>query len=269
MTAPPLTRVPASLKGGPQPQGGAGWARRGRRRKSPGRFGRGQLLGLLLVAGVLASPLARRLPADVGRAAEAVRVEAAPAHPSAESRPALPVAPPLDAPSVEAWADRVGVPVASANPAAPVSSPFGRRVHPVLGGVRHHAGVDLAAPAGSPVLATATGVVVAAGPLGAYGLRVDLHHPASGLTTRYAHLAGFRPGLRVGARVRRGALVGYVGASGLVTGPHLHYEVRDPGGAPLDPAGLARRYRTSYDRAARAYREALAARSGGGGGELE
>lgn len=265
--APPLsrvkTRVPQRVRARPSRR--AERRGHGRPQKSPGRFGLGQLLGLLVVAGVLAAPVLRRAPVDLERAAEAVRARTAPAR----SAPAEGPAPGSVAPSLGAWADRVGVPVASASPAAPVSSPFGRRVHPVLGGVRHHAGVDFAAPAGAPVLATASGVVVAAGPLGGYGLRVDLRHPSSGLTTRYAHLSDLRPGLRVGARVRRGALIGFVGASGLVTGPHLHYEVRDAEGTPLDPAALSRRYRASYERAAQAYRRALAARSRGEGGGAE
>ena len=151
------------------------------------------------------------------------------------------------------WADRVGVPVSAATPPARVSSPFGPRVHPVWGSVRPHTGIDFAAPLGSPVSATASGVVVAAGRLGGYGLRVDVRHPRSGLTTRYAHLDRIAPGLRVGRPLHRGALVGFVGATGVVTGPHLHYEVRDPSGTPVDPAALARRYQADWARARLAY----------------
>ena len=156
-------------------------------------------------------------------------------------------------PNVGEWADRVGVPVLAATPHTHVSSPFGPRVHPVWGGIRTHTGVDFAAPRGTPVSATASGVVVAAGRLGGYGLRVDVRHPRSGLTTRYAHLDRIAPGLRVGRPLHRGALVGFVGATGVVTGPHLHYEVRDPSGTPVDPAALARRYQADWARARLAY----------------
>lgn len=156
-------------------------------------------------------------------------------------------------PGVGEWADRVGVPVSAATPHTRVSSGFGPRVHPVWGGVRTHTGVDFAAPRGAPVASTASGVVVAAGRLGGYGLRVEVRHPRSGLTTRYAHLDRIAPGVLVGRPVRRGALVGFVGATGVVTGPHLHYEVRGPSGAALDPAVLARRYQADWARAFHAY----------------
>ncbi|MFC3174029.1 M23 family metallopeptidase [Novosphingobium bradum] len=108
---------------------------------------------------------------------------------------------------------------------------FGWRVHPLLGGVRLHRGIDLAGPYGAPIHCASEGVVVGTGWHGGYGLLVTLAHP-SGLQTRYAHLGGIAVGL--GQRVRRGDVIGYVGTTGLSTGPHLHYEVRINGMA-IDP----------------------------------
>src|SRR5690606_6821190 len=99
---------------------------------------------------------------------------------------------------------------------------------PILNRVLPHTGVDLAAPTGEPVRATADGIVASAGTQGGYGLLVDLQHP-SGYSTRYGHLSRMAAGLRPGAAVSRGEVIGYVGMSGLATGPHLHYEVRRRG----------------------------------------
>lgn len=156
-------------------------------------------------------------------------------------------------PDVGEWADRVGIPVSAATPPGRISSPFGPRVHPVWGDVRTHTGVDFAAPLGTPVSATASGVVVAAGRRGGYGFCVEVRHPRSGLTTRYAHLSRIARGVRAGLPVRRGTLVGFVGATGVVTGPHLHYEVRGPSGTPLDPAALARQYQSGWAQALHDY----------------
>jgi murein DD-endopeptidase MepM/ murein hydrolase activator NlpD len=87
-----------------------------------------------------------------------------------------------------------------------------------------HKGVDFAAPLGTPVYATGDGVVKSAGRRGGYGNMVTLRH-AAGLATRYAHLSRFADGVRPGASVTRGAIIGYVGSTGYSTGPHLHYEV--------------------------------------------
>ncbi len=115
-----------------------------------------------------------------------------------------------------------------------VSSRFGhQRLHPILNRVLPHTGVDLAAPLGEPVTATADGIVSLAGTQGGYGILVELHHP-SGYSTRYAHLSAIRSGVATGRAVKRGDVIGYVGMSGLATGPHLHYEVRRRG-QPLDP----------------------------------
>jgi len=98
-----------------------------------------------------------------------------------------------------------------------------RRFHPILKLWRKHEGIDYGAPFGTPVEATASGVVTRAGFTGGYGRLVELRH-AGGIRTRYAHLSAIGAGIRPGARVEQGAIVGRVGASGLATGPHLHYE---------------------------------------------
>ena len=118
-----------------------------------------------------------------------------------------------------------GMPVA-----ARVSSGFGWRTHPTLGGHRAHSGVDLAAPYGSPVIATADGIVGQADWRGGYGLFVAVE--SGGVQTRYAHMS--RLNVVAGQRVRRGDVIGYVGSTGRSTGPHLHYEVRVNGRA-VDP----------------------------------
>lgn len=114
-----------------------------------------------------------------------------------------------------------------------VTSGFGIRPHPILGGLRLHAGIDLAAPIGSPVYATMDGYVSAAGWGGGYGLSVRLTR--GGVETRYGHMS--RLAVVAGTFVRKGELIGYVGSTGLSTGPHLHYEVRI-NGRPVDPRGL-------------------------------
>lgn len=117
-------------------------------------------------------------------------------------------------------------------PGARVSSVFGDRFHPVDKEMKLHAGIDLAAPAGTPVRATAPGRVTFAGSRGGYGLTVEIRH-GSGHLTRYAHLSEID--VAAGAEVARGVAIGKVGATGKVTGAHLHYEIRKDG-APVDPA---------------------------------
>lgn len=107
-----------------------------------------------------------------------------------------------------------------------LSSDYGMRTHPVTGGLRAHKGIDLAAPIGTPIFATADGVVSKAEWFGSYGLYVSLQH-GSNLETRYAHMS--RLNVASGQRVRRGDIVGFVGSTGRSTGPHLHYEVRVDG----------------------------------------
>ncbi|MDQ7005796.1 MAG: peptidoglycan DD-metalloendopeptidase family protein [Acidobacteriota bacterium] len=107
---------------------------------------------------------------------------------------------------------------------ARLSSSFGRRRHPVLGYSRMHRGLDFAAPPGTPIYAAGDGRVVAAGWNGSYGRYIRLRHN-SVYETAYAHLRAIARGVRVGARVRQGQVIGFVGSTGRVTGPHLHYEV--------------------------------------------
>lgn len=113
----------------------------------------------------------------------------------------------------------------------PVQSPrftsgFGMRWHPVLGGRRPHMGVDLADPIGTPVHATGDGVVGRADWFSSYGLYVQIEHGGQ-LETRYGHMS--RLNVAAGQFVHRGDVIGYVGATGRTTGPHLHYEVRVDG----------------------------------------
>jgi murein DD-endopeptidase MepM/ murein hydrolase activator NlpD len=121
--------------------------------------------------------------------------------------------------------------------ASVLTSGFGTRHHPILGVVRRHSGADLAAALGTPVKAPSPGVVMAAQWQGGYGLLVVVDH-GRGVQTRYAHLSQVAvvPGQRVGL----GDTLGYVGATGLATGPHLHYEMRLDGQA-IDPIGTAPR----------------------------
>jgi murein DD-endopeptidase MepM/ murein hydrolase activator NlpD len=103
-------------------------------------------------------------------------------------------------------------------------SVFGMRFHPILHYTRPHNGVDWAAPIGTPIFAAGNGTIVKAGWDSGYGRRVEIEHN-NGYVTTYNHMSAFARGLRDGARVKQGQIVGYLGASGLATGPHLHYEV--------------------------------------------
>jgi murein DD-endopeptidase MepM/ murein hydrolase activator NlpD len=115
-----------------------------------------------------------------------------------------------------------------------ISSRFGGRFHPVRHIWRSHQGVDYAAAYGTPVRATADGVVSRMGrEQDGYGNLVELRHP-NGIRTRYGHLSGFARGLHRGARVQQGETIGYVGSTGLSTGPHLHYEFL-VNGRPTNP----------------------------------
>lgn len=104
-----------------------------------------------------------------------------------------------------------------------VNSPFGAREDPLNEHAGVHEGLDMGAPFGTPVFATGTGKVVMAGPYEGYGLTVDIDH-GNGFTTRYAHLSQIK--VQLGQHVTRSTVVGLLGATGRVTGPHLHYEVR-------------------------------------------
>ena len=118
-----------------------------------------------------------------------------------------------------------------------ISSGFGTRFHPIFKNWRAHTGVDFAAPKGTRVLASADGHVVSAGWRGGYGNAIEIRH-GSGITTLYGHLSAFASGIRAGAHVQQGQAIGYVGATGFATGPHLHYEFRIAG-VSQDPLRVA------------------------------
>lgn len=118
-----------------------------------------------------------------------------------------------------------------------ISSRFSaRRRHPILKTVRPHWGVDYAAPAGTPVSALGAGVVAFAGRKGGYGNYIEVRHNST-YTTCYGHLRRFGKGIRRGARVEQGQVIGYVGSTGLSTGPHLDFRVKRHGGF-IDPLRL-------------------------------
>jgi len=111
------------------------------------------------------------------------------------------------------------------------SSLFGSRVHPVTGRRKNHHGIDMAAPSGTPIFATADGRVEMAKWYGGYGNYVQIEHGGD-VETRYGHMS--RMNVSAGQPVKKGDLIGWVGSTGRSTGPHLHYEVRIAG-APVDP----------------------------------
>ncbi len=124
--------------------------------------------------------------------------------------------------------DVEGRPMRTTFLAAPVeyrrmSSAFGMRLHPILGIFRRHPGIDFAAPNGTPVRAVGDGAVLKAGFGGGYGRMIEIRH-RDGMITRYGHLRGFASGLREGQVVGQGQVIGFVGSTGLSTGPHLHFE---------------------------------------------
>lgn len=119
-----------------------------------------------------------------------------------------------------------------------VSSPFNlRRKHPVLNRIRAHEGTDYAAPTGTPIKAAGDGKIAFRGRKGGYGNLIEIRHN-NRISTRYGHMSRFRSGLGVGSHVRQGQIIGYVGQSGLATGPHLHYEFREYG-APRNSETVA------------------------------
>jgi murein DD-endopeptidase MepM/ murein hydrolase activator NlpD len=155
---------------------------------------------------------------------------------------------------------------------ARVTSTFGMRRHPILGYNRGHQGVDFGAGHGTPILAAGDGVVLMAGRKGGYGNWLQLKH-SGGWDTGYAHLSRFAKGVRPGVRVRQGQVVGYVGSTGMSTGPHLHYEtfqngrrvnplsVKVPQGSTLTGAELAS-FRTQKARV-----DTMLAQAAGGGAQ--
>ena len=106
-----------------------------------------------------------------------------------------------------------------------ITSGFGMRVHPLLGYSKMHTGVDFGVPYGTPIRAAGAGTVELAGRNGAYGVTVELRHNDK-YETLYAHMSKLAAGIRRGGKVNQGQIIGYVGATGRATGPHLHYEVR-------------------------------------------
>ena len=129
-------------------------------------------------------------------------------------------------------------------------SGFGSRYHPILGYTRPHTGIDWANRIGTPILSAGNGTVIKAGWESGYGRRVEVQH-ANGYVTTYNHMSGFGKGVAPGSKVQQGQVVGYLGSTGLSTGPHLHYEVminghfvdpmkiRLPRGRELEGRGLA------------------------------
>jgi len=118
-------------------------------------------------------------------------------------------------------------------PTGKFRSPFGARWHPILKYRKMHWGVDWAAPRGTPIMVAGDGVVISAGWESGYGRHTEIRH-ANGYVTSYSHQNSIAPGVVPGARVRQGQVIGYVGSTGLSTGPHLHYEVI-VNGTKVDP----------------------------------
>ena len=116
-----------------------------------------------------------------------------------------------------------------------MTSHFGRRLHPILGYVRMHSGIDFKASYGTPIVAVTDGRVSGAGRMGGCGNAVRLDHGGA-LQTRYCHMS--QTAVHAGQFVRRGQVIGYVGSTGLATGPHLHYEMYRSG-HPVDPSQVA------------------------------
>jgi murein DD-endopeptidase MepM/ murein hydrolase activator NlpD len=120
--------------------------------------------------------------------------------------------------------------------AGEMTSPFGMRFHPIMHYTRMHTGVDWANAVGTPILAAGNGTVIKAGGEQGYGRRVEIQH-ANGYVTTYSHMSGFARGIVEGAHVNQGQVIGYIGQSGMATGPHLHYEVI-VNGRFVDPMGI-------------------------------
>ena len=133
-----------------------------------------------------------------------------------------------------------------------ISSPFNsRRLHPILGIVRAHKGTDYAAPTGTPIWAAGEGRIVFAGRKGGYGNVMIVDH-GRGITTVYGHMSRFGKSMRVGRHVQQGETIGYVGMTGLATGPHLHYEYlvngaqRNPAKIPMPRTEIPSQYLAEF-----------------------
>ncbi len=143
---------------------------------------------------------------------EEIRIE----DPSQTQAPELPTP---ELPELAAGEERLLYPLPHP---VPITSGFGMRIHPIRGEPEFHAGVDLGASLGTPILASLSGKVVTSGSLGGLGITVVLEH-AGNQRTRYGHMSESAVG--VGEVVKQGTVIGYVGATGAVTGPHLHFEL--------------------------------------------
>jgi len=117
-----------------------------------------------------------------------------------------------------------------------LASGFGARMHPILRFVRSHNGIDWAAPIGTPILAAGNGVVEEAKYKGEYGNFIRIQH-ANGYQSTYAHLSRYAPRLQDGTRVRQGEIIGFIGNTGLSSGPHLHFEIH-VNSRPVDPLSI-------------------------------
>jgi len=171
--------------------------------------------GLSAVAVAHASlilPASMRTPSEVARLTKAV--------PAPVARPAE---------------DEVLIAFEEPVPGRAIVSPFGLRQLPWEGNGRLHEGVDISADSGVPVVAVADGVIVEAGTKGGYGRFVAVRH-AERLTTYYAHLGSIGADVKPGVAVKGGDPIGRIGSTGVSTGPHLHFEIRDAHRRPLDPA---------------------------------
>jgi hypothetical protein len=176
--------------------------------------------GIVTVAGLAAFAVAH---ASLPEPAPIVRPISAPASTVARPLPAIPAE------------EDVLIAFEEPVPGHAVVSPFGLRQLPWEGGGRLHEGVDISADSGLPVIAVADGEVIEAGSKGGYGRYVAVRH-AAGLKTYYAHLGGIGADVRPGVEVKAGQPIGRIGSTGVSTGPHLHFEIRDAQGKPLNPA---------------------------------
>lgn len=189
---------------------------------------KGVQLGVLAL---IAPPEAPTLPAPFGATSVIEPASALPAPAPARSAPAPSVTSRITRGSPAAEVDRRGI-IGSLPVIGRITSNFSRaRRHPLLGVVRRHKGIDIAAPSGTRITAPASGRVRFAGRQVGFGLVVELDH-GRGVVTRYAHCRSLS--VAVGARVRAGQTIAAVGRTGLATGPHLHYEVL-VGGRSVDP----------------------------------
>ncbi len=133
-----------------------------------------------------------------------------------------------------------------------ISSAFNsRRLHPILGIVRAHKGTDYAAPTGTPIWSAGEGRIAFAGRKGGYGNVMIIDH-GKGISTVYGHMSRFGKSMRVGRHVQQGETIGYVGMTGLATGPHLHYEYlvngtqRNPAKVPMPRTEIPSRYLAEF-----------------------